>query len=124
MMILMNTFGKHFTRLLLIKYLKLLNSDIFICIWITQSSNWSFSRSKKCFEDLKWPWDPKADFFRHSDETQTRHRVCLCSLSLSFTFCIYVLFSNCQILKYVWDVVRIKENLFQYIVYFIFYLFE
>ncbi|KAK7333633.1 hypothetical protein VNO80_30409 [Phaseolus coccineus] len=30
--------------------------------------------SKKCFEDLKWPWDPKADFFRHSDETQTRHR--------------------------------------------------
>ncbi|KAK7333642.1 hypothetical protein VNO80_30419 [Phaseolus coccineus] len=30
--------------------------------------------SKKCFEYLKWPWDPKADFFRHSDETQTRHR--------------------------------------------------
>ncbi|QCD79590.1 callose synthase 7-like [Vigna unguiculata] len=30
--------------------------------------------SKKCFDDLKWPWDPKADFFRHSDETQTRHR--------------------------------------------------
>ncbi|CAJ1964370.1 unnamed protein product [Sphenostylis stenocarpa] len=30
--------------------------------------------SKKCFDDLKWPWDLKADFFRHSDETQTRNR--------------------------------------------------
>ncbi|KAK7333639.1 hypothetical protein VNO80_30416 [Phaseolus coccineus] len=30
--------------------------------------------SKICFEDLKWPWYPKADFFRHSDQTQTRHR--------------------------------------------------
>ncbi|KAG4935648.1 hypothetical protein AAZX31_18G104000 [Glycine max] len=26
--------------------------------------------SKKCFDDLKWPLNPKADFFRHLDETQ------------------------------------------------------
>ncbi|XP_068494767.1 callose synthase 7-like isoform X2 [Phaseolus vulgaris] len=30
--------------------------------------------SKKCFEDLNWPMNLNADFFRHSDETQTRHR--------------------------------------------------
>ncbi|KHM99634.1 Callose synthase 7 [Glycine soja] len=31
--------------------------------------------SKKCFDDLSWPLNSKADFFRHSDETQTRRRV-------------------------------------------------
>ncbi|RDX90563.1 putative callose synthase 6, partial [Mucuna pruriens] len=46
----------------------------FAYIWITRSSNLSFSRSNKCFEDLKWPLEPKADFFRHSDETQTARR--------------------------------------------------
>ncbi|KAH1239429.1 Callose synthase 7 [Glycine max] len=30
--------------------------------------------SKKCFDDLSWPLNSKADFFRHSDETQTRRR--------------------------------------------------
>nr|KYP52240.1 Callose synthase 7 [Cajanus cajan] len=29
--------------------------------------------SNKCFHDLSWPLNPKADFFRHSDETQTGH---------------------------------------------------
>ncbi|RDX80504.1 putative callose synthase 6, partial [Mucuna pruriens] len=36
--------------------------------------------SKQCFDDLKWPLDPKADFFRHSDETAhwSRAKLCLC----------------------------------------------
>ncbi|KAL5165045.1 Callose synthase 7 [Glycine soja] len=31
--------------------------------------------SKKCFDDLKWPLNPKADFFRHLDETQRSIRI-------------------------------------------------
>ncbi|KAK7387024.1 hypothetical protein VNO78_27483 [Psophocarpus tetragonolobus] len=30
--------------------------------------------SKRCFDDLRWPLNLKADFFRHSDETQTSRR--------------------------------------------------
>ncbi|KAL2322506.1 hypothetical protein Fmac_026885 [Flemingia macrophylla] len=44
--------------------------------------------SNKCFHDLRWPLNLKADFFRHSDETQTAQPVCIYFLYLfSFTFC-------------------------------------
>lgn len=100
MTILMSTFGKCFTKLLLIwkmKMLKTLLKAIFVYIGITRSSNLSFSRSDKCFK-IGWPMNLNADFFRH-DETQPAHQVSIYFLLLfSNTFCLYVWFFNCEIL--------------------------
>ncbi|RDX92552.1 Callose synthase 7, partial [Mucuna pruriens] len=53
------------------KTLETVLKAIFVYIWITRNSNLPFSRSDKCFHDLQWPLNSKADFFGHLYEMQT-----------------------------------------------------